>query len=221
MSNKKKNILVWIFTWAILLLVVLYSPLGSPDLYSSADGFYTAVPNADLSGSNLGSGSSNFSTTPDYNELNVPDYNSAEGTKLSSGNYNYTPNSGSSSGSTSHTSYAVSQTDPIQSVKTNNSSTGLNEGGSTFISNNSSKSSDASSAVTMSSGGVTTLSSDLTTPPTTKQAVNYGANQGGTDPGGDPTGPPLPITDGWIFMLLLAATYGVAKKWKIFTNKLR
>jgi len=213
-SNKKKNILVWIFTWAALLLVVLYSPLGSPDLYSSSDGFYTAVPNANLSGSNLGNGSSNFSTTPEYNELNVPDYNSSEVTRLSSGNYNYTTNSGGSTASTLHTSYAVSQSNPIQGVKENKSSAGVNGGASTFISNNSSKNSDASSSVTMNSGGVTTMSSDLATPPTTKQAVNYGANQGGTDPGGDPdpTGPPLPISDGWVFLLLLAASYGIIKK---------
>src|ERR1035437_9595752 len=33
MKNKKRNTIIWILTWAVLFLVVAYSPIGRPDLY--------------------------------------------------------------------------------------------------------------------------------------------------------------------------------------------
>jgi len=213
-NNKKKNILVWIFTWAALLLVVLYSPIGSPDLYSSSDYYTGVVPNANFSGSNIGS-SPNFSESGSSNEINVPDYSSTESPSKLSTNYS---SAASSSGNTSMgtASYSVSQSESYQNTQNPQGATG--GGGSTFISNNnsSSKGSDASSAVTMTSGGVTTLSTDITTTSTTPKenalSGTTGTGNSGTDPGGDPTGPPIPVGDGWVFLLLLAASYGIIRK---------
>ena len=208
MNNKKKNILVWIFTWAALLLVVLYSPIGSPDLYSSSD-YYAGIPNANLSGSNTTSPGFTESGG-DYNELDVPDYSSAESsTKQPSGSYGYTTPS-SDNTSSGAGSYVASETQSYQNLK--DGSSGAGGGGSTFISNNGSGGgSDASSAVSMTSGGITTLSSAAVTTNSTLQAAPPSQTTGHHPPH-DPTQPAIPVGDGWVFLLLLAVGYGIIKK---------
>ena len=219
MNNKKKNILVWIFTWAALLLVVLYSPIGSPDLYSSSD-YYAGVPNANLSGSNIGSSPNFDGSGSDYNELNVPDYSSAESSSKSSAGYSYTAPASGNTSSGAAASYSTSESQSYQNSK-DGSSGSTGGGGSTFISNNgSSGGSDASSAVSMSSGGITTLSANLSMNSATKAPKSPGAqynpngvNDGGQHPGSNPDqGTRAPISDGWVFLLLLAAGYGIIKK---------
>ncbi len=218
MNNKKKNILVWMFVWAGLLIAVLYSPIGSPDLYSTKGYFVGnqsvnfkdgAIENAPKGGA--------FTDEDNNNQINVPDYSSSEDNSPK-----YAVNSYSTAASTSESttsgSYNASQSSAYQNASGSSSSGNMGGGGSTFISHNSSKSSDASSTVTMSTGGITTLSTDLTTSNSTKQAVlSHGGH--GTDPGGNPTGPPVPVGDGWIFLLLLAAGYGAwRKKFRIVTK---
>ena len=209
MNNKKKNILVWIFTWAALLLVVLYSPIGSPDLYSSSD-YYAGIPNANLSGSNTTSPGFTESGG-DYNELDVPDYSSAESsTKQPSGSYGYTTPS-SDNTSSGAGSYVASETQSYQNLK-DGSSSGAGGGGSTFISNNGSGGgNDASSAVSMTNGGITTLSSAAVTTNSTLQAAPPSQTTGHHPPH-DPTQPAIPVGDGWVFLLLLAVGYGIIKK---------
>ena len=216
MNNKKKNILVWIFTWAALLLVVLYSPIGSPDLYSSSD-YYAGIPNANLSGSNITSPGFNGSNG-DYNELNVPDYSSAENSSKSSAGYSYTAPASGNASSGAAASYSTSESQSYLNSKEGSSSGTAGGGGSTFISNNGSRGgNDASSAVSMSSGGITTLSANLTTSTpsqiTKTPGQGYQTGQGGQNPGGDPDpGTSIPVGDGWVFLLLLAVGYGIIKK---------
>jgi len=207
-NNKKKNILVWIFTWAALLLVVLYSPIGSPDLYSSPD--YAGVPNANLSGSSIGNGANFSSESGSDNELDISDYSDDESPTKPSASYNYTtPASNNTSGVVA--SYSTSGSQTYQNSK-DGSSGSTSGGGSTFISNNaSSGGSDASSAVSMSNGGITTLSSNVTTNSTLQAAPPTQSAAGGHHPPHDPKNP-IPVGDGWVFLLLLAASYGIIKK---------
>ena len=207
MNNKKKNILVWIFTWAALLLVVLYSPLGSPDLYSSSN-YYVGVPNANLSGSSIGNGANFSSESGSDNDLDIPDYSDDESPTKPSASYNYSaPASNTSSGTAA--SYSTSGSQTYQNSK-DGSSGSTGGGGSTFISNNGSGGgSDASSTVSMSNGGITTLSSNVTTNSTLQAAPP--SQTTGQHPPHDPKHP-IPVGDGWVFLLLLAASYGIIKK---------
>jgi hypothetical protein len=212
-NNKKKNILVWIFVWAGLLIAVLYSPIGSPDLYSTKGYFVGnqsvnfkdgAIENAPKGGV--------FTDEDNNNQINVPDYSSSENNSPK-----YAVNSSATantSGSTTSGSYNASQPSAYQNTSGSSSSGSMGGGGSTFISRNSSKSSDASSTITMNSGGVTTLSTNLSTTSPKQSTLSgaTGSGNSGTDPGGDPTGPPVPVGDGWIFLLLLAAGYGAWRK---------
>lgn len=219
MSDRQKNILVWVLTWAGLLLAVLYSPIGSPELYTSFD-YHVTNQNVNFNGGYIENGQNvNFESGNNYNELNVPDYNSAENSsKLSSGNYNYAANSNYNIYANG-TSYASSESQSYQNMKNGLSGSNIS-GGSVFISNNSSShGNSASSAMTMNNGGITTLSA-----PTTNLASNtkkagdpYTPNQGGQNPGGDPDPQTrIPVPDGCAFLLLVAASYGIIKK-KFFT----
>ena len=221
MNNKKKNILVWMFVWAGLLMAVLYSPIGSPDLYKSTN-YFAVNQNVDFSEGNIenapkgdGSGYQN-----DNNQIDIPDYNSSvESTsKYAVNTYSATPGSAESTASSSN---YPSQSSAYQSSSNANSGGSTVGGGSTFISSNRSKgSSDASSSVTMNSSGITTLSTELTSSSTAQAASpTKDPNSTAHHPGHDPTGPPIPVGDGWIFLLLLAAGYGVwIKKFRVVTK---
>ena len=208
MNNKKKNILVWIFVWTGLLIAVLYSPIGSPDLYSNK-GYFAGNQSVDFAGSAIENApkGDGFSYQDDDNRIDIPDYSSGETSPgYAVSRHSYSESESGSSG------YATQSSSTSQSINTNKSSDNLGSGGSSFISNNSSKGGDASSEVAMNNGGITTLSTDLaTTNSSTKQAVLSHSGHG-TDPGGNPTGPPIPVGDGWIFLLVLATGYGVWKK---------
>lgn len=69
--------------------MVLYSPIGSPDLYSSSD-YYAGVPNANLSESSIGNGANFSSESGSDNELDIPDYSIDESSNKPSASYNYT-----------------------------------------------------------------------------------------------------------------------------------
>lgn len=207
-QNKRKNILVLLVTWAALLVAVLYSPIGSPDLYSNQN-FFVINRGVDFQGGHIENASnSNFGTDPGTNELNVPDYSSSE---LKSSTYavvNSAPNNAISSGA----NYSVQSQN--NQTKTTGSS-GMPDGGNTFISSRTTRSNASTASSVTMTNGITTLSTDLATNNTTRQSVGA-STSGGTDPGGDPIGPPIPIPDGWGFLLVLALTYGLLKKYKVF-----
>ena len=209
MNNKKKNILVWIFTWAVLLLVVLYSPIGSPDLYSSSD-YYVGVPNANLNGNSIGNGTNFSSESGTDNELDIPDYGADESSTKLSASYSYSAPASNNTTSGAVASYSTSGSQTYQNSK-DGSSGSTGGGGSTFISNNGSSSgSDASSAVSMSNGGITTLSSNVTTNSTLQAAPP--SQTTGQHPDHDPKHHSIPVGDGWVILLLMAASYGIIKK---------
>lgn len=218
MNNKKKNILVWIFVWAGLLIAVLYSPIGSPDLYSTK-GYFVGNQSVNFKDGVIENAPKGgvFTNDDNNNQINVPDYNNSEDNPPKYAVNSYST-AASTSVSTTSDSYNASQPSVYQNTSGSSSSGSIAGGGSTFISHNSSKSSNASSTVTMSTGGITTLSTDLTSTSSTKQAaLSLGGH--GTDPGGNPTGPPVPVGDGWIFLLLLAAGYGAwRKKFRVITK---
>lgn len=201
--NRKKK-LVWILVWAGLFIAVLYSPVGSPDLYTSKNYYVEyqsvtfkdgAIPNA-----------FKIKSSQEYNDdvPEIPDISESLHANYAAGNYNSSPVY-TSQGSY----YGGGQTLSYQ----NNNSSGSGGGGGSFVVSGRSGSSAASSGFSMTSG-ITTLSltSNLnaTTP---KQSVsNYTTDTGGTDPGGDPDGNPIPVGDGWGLFILFGIFYILFKK---------
>lgn len=205
MNNKGGKILMWILSWAILALVVIYSPIGSPDLYTTKN-YFVANQGVEFKSREIAN-SPNFNFGSDNNnEIVLPDYSSSE---LKSSNYavGYYPTSNANSMASS---YAV-QSQNYQ--KTNNRSGSMGAGGATFISNNGSSGTNGSSTTVAMNNSITTLTSNLNVSNGTPRQNASASTNGGTDPGGDPTGPPIPVPDGWGFLLFLAAGYGIIKKY--------
>jgi hypothetical protein len=197
------------FTWAGLLVAILYSPIGSPDLYKQSNNY---VPNqsVNLSGGAIENDQNiSFESSNDNEGLIIPDYSSdGSSSKSSSANYSYATsvNTNTSSGATS---YSSSGSQSYQNLK--NGSSGGMAGGGGFASSEGSGGSAAGSTVAMNGGGVTSLSA--LTMLSSSKANQYIADSGGQNPGGDPdAGTRIPVPDGWGFLLLLAASYGIVKK---------
>lgn len=204
MTKKQKGILTWILVWAGLLIVVLYSPIGSPDLYYSQNYYMENQPIA-VNGSITNVPKGNYASDNSDVAMDIPDVSSHLTTNYSVGSSN------STGGGIAGTSYSAQN----QTYHYNNSSGSAYSGGGvgSFISGRGSRSSAGSSGVSMTNG-ITTLSltTDLSSV-SSKQTVNaYAPNTGGTDPGGDPTGPPIPVGDGWGLLLFFGVCYAAFKK---------
>jgi len=205
-NKKQKGIMVWIIIWAGLLIGVLYSPIGSPDLYSSHN-YY--VENRTITTGNVviqNSPKVNSSSESSDNGLDIPDISSMPRTT-------YTVNNSQSANSGSQgASYGVQN----QSYRNNSSgSAGQSQEGSSFITSgkSSSRNSAGSSAIVMTNG-ITTLSltNDINSTKQSNAPTPYRGGSGGTDPGGDPTAPPIPVGDGWGLLVLFGMCYVAFKK---------
>jgi len=196
--------MIWILVWAGLLIVVLYSPVGSPDLYTSPN--YYAGNQSVMFKDGVIPNASKIKSSQEYNDNvpDLPDVSESLHSNYAAGNY-----SSSSVSSSQGTSYGGGQT---QSYQNNNTSDGGGGGGS-FIVSGRSGSSAASSGFSMTSGiSSMSLTSKLNSGIPKQMSTSSTQDDGGTDPGGDPSGDPIPVGDGWGLFLLFGMCYAVYKK---------
>jgi len=202
--------MVWILIWAGLLIVVLYSPIGSPDLYSTKN-YYVENHSVTFNNNVIQNAPKvNSASYNNDNGLDIPDISQISKT-------NYTVNDYQSTNTLSQgSSYAVQS----QSYQNNNSSgSGGLSGGNSFIASSGSRNSAASSAIVMTNGITTlSLSADLSSNSSKQSSNPYKGGTGATDPGGDPTGPPIPVGDGWGLLVLFGVCYAAFKK-RLFIKK--
>lgn len=188
-------------SWAILLLIVAYSPIGSPDLYIKGN---FVVQNQ---GINFKSGIENASHVrrilqSEETDLAVPNYTP----KLIS----YTVNQGTKPfRATSQTSYSVST--PANKRTTTMPGSGVTGavGGSAFFGSRHA----AQGKIAPQMNGMS-LSADLADAGdlgTNRQFASMETTGGVTDPGDDPVEPPISVGEGYWFLLLLAVGYAGVK----------
>lgn len=210
MTRKQNKILVWLLVWAGLLVAVLYSPVGSPDLYTSRS-YYGVVnrgatpvskdiPNA--ASVKTGADNTDNSLTPDLPDIS----NTGSGiTSHSAGNY-----ASATTFSQGGSSYAMQ----TQSYQNSSVSGGGSTGGAVFIASGGSRSSAGTSGGIGMSNGIAGLSTShtLTNTSVKQDATQTTLDAGGTDPGGDPDpGSLIPVGDGWGLLLLFGACYAALK----------
>ena len=206
LTKRQKGIFTWVLAWAGLLIVVLYSPLGSPGLYTSQN-YY--VNNQPVSVQNQPiQNISKTKSTSDNNDygLDIPDISQGTKSNNSAGNYSSTNylSQGSSYGGSMYQSYPHN---------INNSPGGISAGGTSIIASTASHNSAGTSGIVMTNSlNAMSTTSDLNTQ--NKQAVTTGTTStlGGTDPGGDPTGGPIPVGDGWGLLVLFGVVYAFVKR---------
>jgi hypothetical protein len=200
----ERNILSWVLTLAGLLLAVLYSPIGSPDLYKQKK-YFIENQGVNFRGGikNAPKGKNNYQN--DELKLSVPDYSSER--KNTASSYPVKNTAASYGQSTGYV--AMQANDPFMPNRSSNGSNG-NEGATFSVGHKSSRNNTV-----FQDNGITTLNTDsklFADNNTTRQSTHtYLPNDGGTDPGGDPTNPPIPVPDGFGFLLLLAIGYAVRK----------
>jgi len=197
--------MVWIIVWAGLLIVVLYSPIGSPGYYSSIGNYYVVSQPVTLTnGTTLNTPKANSSEASNSDELIIPDANLTSKTSTVGGR---NPSGNATSGGSS---YGSMQT---KSYQNSNGGTGGMSGGGSFIASGGSRSSAGTSGIIMTNG-ITTLSltSEVSTA-TSRQGAKAGDPPTFTDPGRDPDlSTQIPVGDGWGLLVLFGACYVAFKK---------
>ncbi len=204
MVNRQKNIFVWIITWAGLLLMVLYSPIGSPDLYTSKK-YFTANQGVQFNGEVI-ENAPILKTREgnNYQELNV-----LSSTMELKNNTTYSVMTTSDNSKSNN--YPTQTSGSLGSTQKNSNADG---GGviagnmGTFLGKTSKE--NASPAPT----GFMSLTTDLNslTNTTTRQGVNDYTSGMVTDPGDDPSGSTIPVGDGWELLILFGVCYVLFKR---------
>ena len=203
MDNRFKLLSAGLITGAVFI-VFLYSPLGSPDLYRNASLFTVATkPGVNFNGK-VGHSFSSRTGSANYQQnlgldatVNNQEKHTISIQNLNSSSESFEQNSGSAG-----------------AVYTSTHSTFKPTGGGGFmLVGGASRSSSGRSSTNSFSGkghGFIALSADLSstaTTPTTRQFAPDAEPLGGPDPGGDPEEPAIPVSNGLLFMLLLALGY--------------
>jgi len=204
-QKKKDKILFWTLSWAALLVAVLYSPMGSPELYYSTEYYYQ-----------------NGLYSTGANE-NIPPLVNSSSNKLlqsfSSQTYESEINKSIYTISNSQTSKfffsnsIFNQTDNFKSKGNRSGVDGFL--GNTTILDGSRKDVLADNNSVFSMTPTTTLFEGYLN---NRQSIGYSSNTGASDPGEDPIGSPIPVGDNCIFLLFLALGYVL---WKEKCKKLR
>jgi hypothetical protein len=215
-DKKKRNILIWSLTWAGLLLAVLYSPFGSPDLYVQKNNS-SVMPDVSINVTEITNSptlkSSNSHRSNNYQEANQSDLGTElNNSVLSNGRTNSIRNFDANSNvGFASSNYSQSSNTKSTSGEMNTGFISLSERSSRNNTNNSQNTGTFSQT-----GNLGLLAENNLT--TTKQSGNASKNDGGgnTDPGGDPNGPPIPVGDGWVFLLFLSLLFAL---WKMKTIK--
>jgi len=224
MNKGSNTVLIWILIWASLLVAMLYSPIGSPDLYYKKN-YYLADQGVNFNRIKIKNEPSNileseyystdFETNSNYRSTNYTQNNSylADNTSnkysLSSvGTINN--NSNGVNSPSQFTSGSIS----LESVKFRNSSRNQKEENInrssevSFMSDISNSINTSTSNNLIASSLDLSIFSDINSTETNGYAQKVGIISPGED---DPNGDPIPVGDGWILMLVFGGIYSLKK----------
>lgn len=200
MNNKKRNTIIWLMTWAVLFLVVAYSPIGRPDLYVGTI-YYINNQGVNFKGG-IANAPKGTAYAGDEEESELTDY-----APTPDNNADYTDNA-------SEYSPVNTNTGAANYSKTTGSNQSTSQNGFIALAGNSSKGS-AQGTATAQSNDVSSLSSDLTLTSSTstdRQAAGPNKPNGGRDPGGKNPKNTIPVGDGMWLLLIMAGAFAIWKK---------
>ena len=195
MKNKKRNTIIWLLTWAVLFLVVAYSPIGRPDLYVGTT-YYISNQGVNFKGG-IANAPKAVAYSTEENESEITDY--APATSYNAGD----------AGNTSEYSPQNTNSSSANYSRATGSNQGSGQSGFIALSGNASKGS-AQGTATAQSNDVSSLSSDLaltSSASTDRQAAAPNQPNGGRDPGGKKPKDPIPVGDGMWFLIIMAGGY--------------
>lgn len=255
MNKQEQTVLIWILIAASMVLLLLYSPWGSPDIYTKKVYF---AENQGVNFSKINIGKSSFtvgclksglssikasvsslkviknspkSFADNYsnvtNEIKVEDNytkrkNENKISVISQNNSDIKRNNLVSYNKTSSSQKKIYksgfQDEASHNVATSSGGMGAGNG---FSMNNGVASSVKVNSNQISTASINSLNVDLTMFNDTTTMMGMDSPQKATsDPGDEPFGTePVPVGEGWLFLLVLAAIYVIIKK-KVFSSLL-
>lgn len=208
MQKNDHTLLIWVLSWAGVLMALLYSPLGSPELYKN-NKYFNENQGVDFNKIIiLNSPNGGNNTNNNFDELDVPEQNRIKR------NYNYSINAVSNHETATFT--AQNAVRPYNHKKNSaySSAGGTANSGSSFSSSMSagSKKTYNSGNNPVNAGGLTQLGGLLA-----MNETNSGLSNDSTatqEPQNDSTQPlqkadepNIPVGEGWIFLLCMAGVY--------------
>lgn len=244
MYKQEQTILILVLAAAGMLLLLLYSPWGSPDLYNkkvyfaenqgvnfdnkiiSREYLHVGTINANIGAiSSVVNAPKNGSIGDSQNaELNVPDNYSKRkaATKISATNYtgaNTKSNRIIAYNKIPKSSIAKSRGNSVVNSETTTSNGGggseiSGEAEGAFTSNNNRSNTIQDSSNQLNGISSTSVDLSLFSDSTAMQATDS-AQKAGSDPGDNPI-EPVPVPEGWGFLLALAAIYICIKRKMFF-----
>jgi hypothetical protein len=225
-NNKEQKLLIWVLVGAGVLLALLYSPIGSPEDYVSS-GYRNGAIGVDFKDQfqNVRYASSIYTQSSQPNDMGLPtaslpstrvfENNNGMGIGVEVKNsesvsqrrapiqYEVAMHQGGDM-NTNNATYAVQISDNAitnQSDGGGGNSIGFADQSATFAQSNSRKNNQPITS------GLVAMNLDLTVfGDLNRQGLGASTNDI-TDPGGDPTGPPIPVPDGFWFLLTMALSY--------------
>ncbi len=217
MDQREKTILIWVLSCAGLLLLLLYSPWGSPDLYSKKI-YFAENQGVNFSTCGIKNAYKGEAYSSNYGgaEIKVPDYY-AERNKQA----HYASNATSSSSVTTNRIIAINRSNAGANLNNrvnsnNTASNSQSSGNSRSFSSSSTKSQNSNSSQQISgqiSGAsdsfkTSTVDLSIFSDSTALLASNTAQKSNSLDPGlDDPLGEPIPIPEGWSFLIFMAVAY--------------
>ena len=195
MKNKKRNTIIWLLTWAVLFLVVAYSPIGRPDLYVGTN-YYINNQGVSFKGgiANAPKGTTYATSEEGESELtdyapDAPDYDA----NIAGGSSEYSPQNGNGGSTNTSKTAGTNQA-------TTQSAVSLGFGRS---------SGESAQGNAMQSNDVSSLSSNLTltSSASTDRQASPSKSNGGRDEGGHNPKNPIPVGDGMWFLIIMAGGY--------------
>jgi hypothetical protein len=206
MNKSENTLLIWVLSWASLLLALLYSPLGSPDLYHPKK-YFTDYQGVNFNKITIANVPKDVTRNSDAeNEIGITSTNITH-----KKNYNYSVNASSKSFLTNSGAMHVQNVSnkTIQHIANG----GANSGGGGPQGNSGRNMTGNSGIASLSAPGLNTnpftqnneISPSIANDSTTTQASQYSQQKAGADTGAEP----IPSGDGWTFLIILVSIYGV------------
>jgi hypothetical protein len=198
MKNKKRSTIIWLLTWAVLFLVVAYSPIGRPDLYVGTS-YYISNQGVNFK-EGIANAPKGMASANEEEDNEIEDYAPA-----SEYNADYGGNS---------SEYSPQNTNSGTANYSRANESNQSSGQSGFMVLSGSASNGSAQGTATQRNDASSLSSDLilTSSTSNRQAAGPNKPNGGRDPGGKNPKNPIPVGDGGFLLLLMASGYIIYKK---------
>jgi hypothetical protein len=201
-NKNKRNTIIWLMTWAVLFLVVAYSPIGRPDLYVGTS-YYISNQGVNFK-EGIANAPKGTAYATDEDESDILDYAPT------------TDNIVDNSGNVSEYSPQNTSNGAANYSRASGANQSSSQSGSIILAGNSSKGS-AQGTATAQSNDVSSLSSELTLTSSAsidRQAAAPNKPNGGRDPGGKKPKNTIPVGDGIWLLFIMAGSYTLWRKFQ-------